>query len=1259
MINETSVPRLTAEEKKILLAIAREAIKAAVNRQPLPEINLAKLPEKLREVGASFVTLTIDRGLRGCIGTLEASQPLALDVQEHAVAAAMEDPRFVPLDLHEYPLIEIEISYLTPTRPLDYSDADDLVKKIVPHRDGVLITDGFQRATFLPQVWEKIPDPQAFMTQLCLKMQMPGNYWRTQKLSVSTYQVEEFDESLLRGKDSTTGYQNTKSSERLRKKFTKPSEARNENQQEKKNGTEDASTVEPDKPLQHPRNRHRVRPHLDDSDAQHMKESNSNGRLDKEGKSTTLEVVERSIQFLKNNLRFFQSLFKGKTTRNGAGDASQKPGLFDRIGKSPTSCLVSGLLTMIFIIILVGIGALSFLVIQYFAIAAGLPSVEDLQQYASQFETTRIYDRNNNLIYEILDPSAGRRTFVPLEQISPYIIAATIATEDKDFYTNPGFDPLGILRAFWQNYTSGEVVSGASTITQQLARTLLLSPEERTEISVQRKTREIVLAAEITRKYSKDEILELYLNEIYFGNLAYGIEAAADTYFNTTSDQLDLAQASFLAGLPQTPAIYDVFTNREAALGRHLDVLNLMYQLSRERNCIQINQSEVPVCVTLEEAVAAARQMETYPFAQKPVDMRYPHWVNYIRTQLETAYDPQTIYRSGFRVYTTIDPVFQDYAQDAVQQQVDSLKDNNATNGALVAIHPYTGEILAMVGSADFYKEEISGQVNMAVAPRQPGSSIKPLTYAAAFEKGWTPSTLIWDVPSEFPPSGDPNDTREPYKPVNYDGKFHGPVLARTALGSSYNVPAVKTLDFIGIYDNPGTPEKDGFIAFAERMGITTLDRPDYGLSLTLGGGDVSLVELTGAYAIFANQGKEVAPFAIRQIDDHFGKTIFKHEVQERDQIIRRDHAYLISSILSDNKARTPAFGANSILRLPFQAAVKTGTTNDFRDNWTLGYTTDIAIGVWIGNADYSPMKNVSGVSGAAPLWANVMQWAIEHYTNNNPQGFARPDEVEDHEICSISGTEPSEKCPGKSTEIFAQGQKPLPKKDDLWQEIEIDTWTNLKASSACSEFAEEKLVLNVNDPWGKKWIVEKESGREWAKQMGFPEPVIFAPSRECRGDDPRPTIVFVGMVDDMNITQSPLDIYAVVTATNQFKDFKLQYGIGNNPKKWKTLVSSSEQYRQPTNLISWNPYEAGASRITLRIYVQSSQNTFAEKRVQLNLTMPTLTPTITVLPELTETATLEATATPVPTETPMMTETPPASDTPAASDTPVDTITP
>jgi membrane peptidoglycan carboxypeptidase len=474
-------------------------------------------------------------------------------------------------------------------------------------------------------------------------------------------------------------------------------------------------------------------------------------------------------------------------------------------GLSLPGCILRGLIIVIFLMTAGGVIGASYFVYKYYSIASTLPNVEELKERSSQFETTRILDRNGNLLYEILDPNAGRRTYVPLQKISPYVIVATLATEDEEFYSHPGFNLFAMFRALFQNVEEGETVSGASTITQQLARMLMMDPEERTQVTFRRKAREIILAVEITRRYSKDEILELYLNEINYGNLSYGIEAAAESYFNTNADKLTFAQASFLAGLPQAPAVYDIFTNREATLNRHKQVLTLTYQMSQEDGCISVSNNRDPICISAEEAMVAAGEMDIYEFTPTSFPMLYPHWVNFVRTQLESMYDPQTIYRSGFTVYTTLDPYLQSEAERLVDEQVDSLQSQHVTNGALVAIRPSTGEILSMVGSADFYNEEISGQVNMATSQtRQPGSSIKPLTYVAAFEKGWTPATLIWDVSSEFPPSGDSNDTREPYKPVNYDGRYHGPVTVRMALANSYNVPAVKTLNFIGIYDDPG-----------------------------------------------------------------------------------------------------------------------------------------------------------------------------------------------------------------------------------------------------------------------------------------------------------------------------------------------------------------------------------------------------------------------------------------------------------------------
>jgi membrane peptidoglycan carboxypeptidase len=601
------------------------------------------------------------------------------------------------------------------------------------------------------------------------------------------------------------------------------------------------------------------------------------------------------------------------------------------------------------------------------------------------------------------------------------------------------------------------------------------------------------------------------------------------------------------------------------------------------------------------------------------------------------------IYRSGFRVYTTLDPHLQLEADRIVKEQVELLSDRNVTDGALIALDPETGEILAMTGSADFYNDEIAGQINMALQPRQPGSSIKPLTYAAAFEKGWTAATVLWDVPSEFPPSGDPNDTREPYKPVNYDGRFHGPVSVRSALANSFNVPAVKALEFVGIYDNPATIEPDGLIAFARRLGITTLERNDYGLSLTLGGGEVTLKEMTTAFSVFANNGKLVKPVAITRIEDHDGNVIFEAKPQEPEQVMREEHAYLITSIISDAVARAPMFGTDSILNLPFPAAAKTGTTNEYRDNWTLGYTPDLVVGVWVGNADNSPMVETSGVEGAAPIWNEFMNSAIPYLTGNAPADFTRPKGIVEKEVCVHSGAEPSEDCEDRKKELFASDQLPPSSEEDLWKRVKIDTWTNLKASAACDDFSEEKLVLNVTDKWAVKWIEDTDQGKAWIEKLGFPTPVVFVPERECRADDPRPTLLFVGLDDGQTITSDSLDVYAVVDASKYFEEFYLEYGEGKDPKKWKTLVEpGGKASANPQKLLTWDMTEVKNGVVTLRLFMTSTRNGHAEKLIRLNIKVPTRTPTSTPTP------------TPTPTNTPTATITP----TPSPTETPTPTVT-
>lgn len=941
------------------------------------------------------------------------------------------------------------------------------------------------------------------------------------------------------------------------------------------------------------------------------------------------------------------------------------------------------------------------LVASYLYVVRDLPPVGDLEAQASKFETTRIYDSQGNLLYELVDPQAGRRTSVPLDQISPYLIAATLATEDKNFYSHPGFDPLGILRAIVQNVQEGDTVSGASTITQQLVRALVLSPEERAQRTAMRKIREILLAAEVTRTYPRDKILEIYLNEIYYGNLAYGIEAASETYFNKRAKDLTLGEAAFLAGLPQSPAVYDIYTNPEATLERQRQVLVLMVQLSAESaDCIPVsNGKDVQnICVAAEPDFRTALTQITdktlYPFNPPKIDARFPHWVNYIRQILEEQYGSE-IYRDGYSVYTTLDPNLQTQAELAVAEQVAGLADRHVTNGALVSLRPTTGEILVMVGSYN-YDDPTDGQINMALRPRQPGSSIKSLTYALAFEKGWTPATLLWDVPTEFPDGANP-----PYKPVNYDGRFHGGATVRYALANSYNIPAVKALQFVGIRgllqnDAGGNVVADsGFIPFAEKLGITTLTRQDYGLSLTLGGGEVPLMEMVTAYGALANNGQRVFPVAISKITTFSGdKTVCQQPLTPADlktdpppcqlpptdwgaQAMSAETAYLISHILADNTARSPAFGPNSQLRLSFDAAVKTGTTNEFIDNWTIGYTPDLVTGVWVGNADYTPMINTSGVTGAAPIWHAFMEAALA----GRASPFGRPASIVERQICAISGAEPSEFCPPDQirTEVFAPNKLPLPKTRDLWQRAFIDSFTSLYQTEVCSTyyqndqlFAQEKIVIGVSDPFAQKWLTEDPNGQAWAAAVGITPPIVWAPSGDCKEDSPHPIMEFsfpadgTVVVDDGN----PIQIFGQAAARplEQFDHYIIEYGLSHDPQGWGLLFGpSTNPVLEVGKLADWDLSNIPDGPITLRMIVFSKSGGTAEERVRLTIQKPTptLAPSETVILTITSTPTAtptlggRATLTPLPTDTPLPTAPPTDTPTPTETSLPSETPTP
>jgi penicillin-binding protein 1C len=569
------------------------------------------------------------------------------------------------------------------------------------------------------------------------------------------------------------------------------------------------------------------------------------------------------------------------------------------------------------------------------------------------FQTTRILDRRGTLLAELW--SEGRRTWIPLSRVSQHLIDATIAAEDSTFYINSGVDTVRVVGAALQNYEEGEVVSGASTITMQLARNLFLDADERFEQSMNRKMLEAGLAQDLTTLFSKDEILEMYLNLANYSHLAYGPEAASQVYFAKPASQLTLAEATLIAGIPQRPAVLDPFKNLPAVKERQRTVLDMMVRHGR-----------------LTQAAADAAYQQPIVLNPDP-DRRtnlLPHYVNYVADVLDMRLGSGAGTRSGLTITGTLDVRFQSLAQEIVAKQVKALQPtHDLSNGALVAMLPYSGEILAMVGSADFNNDKIAGQVNVARSLRQPGSAIKPVLYAAAMDDLLiSPATVLWDIPVSYPITG-----TKPYTPSNYDQKFHGPVTVRTALANSYNVPAVKLLEAVTV---------DRMLRGAEVMGIRSLSKSaiNFGLALTLGGGDVTLLELTTAYSVLASEGRSVAPEPILGAVDAYGRPVLNARRPQGEplQAVSSSTAFLLTDILADNEARTPMFGANSPLLLSKPGAAKTGTTDDWRDNWTIGYTRFLVAGAWTGNSDGHPMKRVSGIAGAAPIWHEFMEAVLK-----------------------------------------------------------------------------------------------------------------------------------------------------------------------------------------------------------------------------------------------------------------------------------------
>lgn len=720
------------------------------------------------------------------------------------------------------------------------------------------------------------------------------------------------------------------------------------------------------------------------------------------------------------------------TTQVVRAEKTQRPsapprrGCFGCLGRAMVISIL-----LVAILVFAGVGLVSALLYTDLTteIEDGIAKLDQVDERET-FETTLIYDRNGEVLWEIF--GEGKRTAVDLTNVPQHLIDATIAVEDDTFYENIGLDAPSLVAALVYNFRNpDERPVGGSTITQQIVRHIAFDYEERTAVSYSRKTKEILLAYVMTQKYSKDEILSLYLNEIYYGNLAYGIEAAAQTYFGKNASELTLAEATLLAGLPQSPVELDPITQFEKAKERQWLVLNLMVSEG-----------------TLTQDEITDIYQTPLEFAQQEVNLAAPHFSVYVRQQLEEMFSPEQVANGGLRVTTSLDLTMQKMAEQKARQHVESIPAaNNLTNASVVMIKPSTGEIIAMVGSVDYDDETIDGHVNVALTPQQPGSSIKPLTYALALspdpETGvpaWDMGDILWDVEVEYGQTSGQN-----YAPLNYDRRFHGPVRLRTALSNSFNVPAVLLLQDMGVAN---------FIDFAKKMGINSFtdDPSRYGLSITLGGGELTPLELAGAYAVFANNGYRIPPVSILEVKDSSGEVLYEYERPSPEPALDPRVAFLISDMLDDDEARRPAMGYNNPLELTFPAAAKTGTTNDFRDNWTMGYTPGLVVGVWTGNTDNSEMVDISGLTGAAPLWQDVMETVYGNYELLDilsidgappPTDFAQPSGLERVSLCTIgSVTVGATECAATTSEwqLTRTTTSTPPASGDVVQWEEVDT---------------------------------------------------------------------------------------------------------------------------------------------------------------------------------------------------------------------------
>ncbi len=842
---------------------------------------------------------------------------------------------------------------------------------------------------------------------------------------------------------------------------------------------------------------------------------------------------------------------------------------------------VAVLFLTLFAVMLLGVGALGGV---YWYYAKDLPPATDVERITSEaFQTSIIYDATGeHVLYQLIDPQGGARTKVSLADIPEHVRYATVAMEDKTFYTNPGVDIFGIIRAFVSNLQGNEI-QGASTLTQQLIKLVIIPEEERYEISYARKIKEAILSLELSRRYpgmeGKDKILEWYLNTIHYGRVAYGIQAAAEQYFGKNASELTLAEGAMLVAVPQYPLMNPI-DNFDEAKKRQETVLDQMY---------------LQGYITAEEAWEA--KQEEIVVVSKPFEIQAPHFVMYVRQLLEEQYGLSMVYRKGLRVYTTLELDLQAEAERIAREHIaDNKEEHNVTNAAVVVMDPHTGKIRAMVGSLDYFDAEIDGQVNVATSPRQPGSSFKPFTYVTALAQGYTPATRIMDVRTSFDDS--PN---LPYVPENYDRQYHGPVSIRRALACSYNVPAVAVLSWVGV---------DNVLDTAHRMGINTLNKDYYGLSLTLGGGEVTLLDMAYAYSVFANEGimagervpeedlkpgfRELNPVAILRVEDAEGNVLYEYKEPHTKRVISEQLAYLISDILSDNHARSYALGPNSWINLSRPAAAKTGTTENFVDAWTIGYTPDVVVGVWIGNNSADPMEALPSVRGAGPIYNRVMEYLFQSMPEVD---FREPPGLVYAVVDEASGLLPTAYSGRQITEVFIEGTVPTTY-DDIHRAYRVCKVSGKLATVHCPAHEVEEQVFEVYPP----------DAADWVRQAGKPQPPVEYCDVHGQGL----------LAADVAIGSPNMYAYVrkVVPVTGNAKpgDFsfwRLQFGQGMNPSAW-TPIGGDRYDRVDNNVFDYWDVSQLDGLYSLELTVVGGSGSVQKSAVQV--TVDNISPTIQLL---------------------------------------------